>query len=148
MKVVIQRVKKAKVSVDSQLISQIAKGMLVFLCVENDDSKQDADYLVNKLINLRIFEDDKKKMNLSIQDIKGEFLVISQFTLAGDCSKGRRPSFVGATSPQKAEELYNYFVENIEKSSLTAKTGKFRAMMDIALINDGPVTFILNSRNV
>jgi len=147
MKVVIQRVKEAKVSVNGQLINRIGKGMLVFLCVQKDDDQQDADYLVDKLINLRIFEDNEKKMNLSIQEIKGEFLVISQFTLAGDCNKGRRPSFDKAAEPKKAEELYNYFAQGLAKSSLTVKTGKFRAMMDISLINDGPVTFILDSKN-
>ena len=146
MKVVIQRAKESSVSINNKVANSIGKGMLVFICIQKDDAEADAGYLADKLINLRIFEDEQGKMNRSIQDIKGEFLVISQFTLAGDCSKGRRPSFDKAADPEIAEGLYNYFIEQLKKSSLAVKTGEFRAMMDIGLINDGPVTFIIDSK--
>ncbi len=145
MKVVLQRVKKASVTADSKILSQIEKGILVFLAVAKEDKITNIDYLVNKIANLRIFEDDGGKMNLSSLDINAEILVVSQFTLYGDCKKGRRPSFDKASDPQKGEELYESFIGKMRELGLKVETGKFRAMMDVALVNDGPVTLILES---
>jgi len=143
MKAVIQRVKSASVTIDNELYSQISQGILILLGVEKDDTQAEADYLAQKILKLRIFEDENEKMNLSVSDIQGEILVVSQFTLAGDCKKGTRPSFDKAKNPTEANELYEYFVSQLKLSNLNIQTGKFRAMMDVALINDGPVTFIL-----
>ena len=143
MKAVVQRVKSASVTIDNKLYSQINQGLLILLGVEKNDTEEQADFLVNKIQKLRIFEDENEKMNLSVMDINGEILVVSQFTLAGDCKKGTRPSFDNAKNPQEANELYEYFVSELKKSNLQIKTGVFRAMMDVSLINDGPVTFIL-----
>ena len=146
MKVVIQRVKEASVRVKSEIVGQIGRGILVFLGIGKDDTTQEADYLAQKIPQLRLFEDADEKMNLSSVDVKAEFLVVSQFTLYGNCSKGRRPSFDKAADPKKGEELYNYFVEQLRAQEYRVETGQFRAMMDVALVNDGPVTFILESR--
>ena len=143
MKALIQRVKKASVTIDGELYSSIDKGLLVFLGVQKGDSEGNADKLAEKLINLRIFEDENEKMNLSLKDIQGEMLVVSQFTLCGDCKKGTRPCFDKAELPQRANELYEYFVANVKKTCIPCKTGKFAAMMDVSLINDGPVTFMI-----
>ena len=143
MKALIQRVKKASVSISGELYSSIAQGVLVFLGVEKDDEKENAEKLVDKIIKLRIFEDENEKMNLSVNDVKGEILVVSQFTLCGDCKKGTRPSFDKAAAPEKAVDLYEYFIKYIKEQGMVVKTGKFRAMMDIELVNDGPVTFWL-----
>jgi len=143
MKALIQRVKNASVTINQELYSSINKGILVFLGVEKTDTKENADWLINKLLKLRIFEDENEKMNFSISDIGGEILVVSQFTLAGDCKKGTRPSFDNAKNPTEANELYEYFVQELKKSNLNIQTGVFQAMMDISLINDGPVTFML-----
>ena len=143
MKVLIQRVKNASVTIDNEVFSSINQGLLVFLGVEKADTSVQANWLVDKILKLRIFEDENKKMNLSVSDIKGEILVVSQFTLAGDCKKGTRPSFDNAMPPKEAKELYEYFVSEIKKSGLEVQTGVFGAMMDIALINDGPVTFMI-----
>ena len=146
MRAVIQRVLKAQVRVGEELVGEIQKGILVFLGIGKDDAASDADYLVQKFIQLRIFEDEEGKMNLSATEAGGEFLIVSQFTLYGDCSKGRRPSFDQAASPEKAEPLYNYFVEELRKQYVRVETGLFGAMMEVYLVNDGPVTFIFDSR--
>lgn len=140
MKALIQRVKRASVSIKGKLYSSISSGLLVFLGVEKDDEKVNAEKLAQKVINLRIFEDENDKMNLSLKDVKGEMLVVSQFTLCGDCKKGTRPSFDKAASPQKAVALYEYFIKCLTEDNIPVQTGKFRAMMDVELINDGPVT--------
>lgn len=145
MKAVIQRVDFAKVSVSGETVGEINKGFLVLLGVEKGDGEDDADYLVDKIVNLRIFEDDAGKMNLSLTDISGELLVVSQFTLLADCRKGRRPSFVNAGEPAMAERLYEYFIANTRQKVKKVATGKFQAMMDIELLNNGPVTIILDS---
>ncbi len=143
MKGLIQRVKSASVKIDGDIFSQINNGFLILLGVEKGDSKVNADKLAEKVSKLRIFEDENDKMNLSIQDVSGEILVVSQFTLAGDCKKGTRPSFDKAELPQRANELYEYFVSKLKEYNIPTKTGKFGAMMDVELINDGPVTFML-----
>lgn len=143
MKALIQRVKEASVTINSRLYSQIETGMLVFLGVEKGDTEENAEFLARKLANLRVFEDENEKMNKSILDVKGEMLIVSQFTLCGDCKKGTRPSFDKSAPPEVAEVLYEKFVENIRKYSIPVKTGKFRAMMDVSLVNDGPVTFMV-----
>ncbi|MBQ2870677.1 D-tyrosyl-tRNA(Tyr) deacylase [bacterium] len=147
MKLVIQRVKESSVTIDNKLYSKIGKGIMVLLGVEKGDTIEQAKWLSEKLLKLRIFEDEDNKMNLSIQDIKGEILVVSQFTLAGNCKKGTRPSFDNAELPDKANKLYEEFCELLSKS-VPVKTGVFGAMMDVALINDGPVTFILEKSPV
>ena len=143
MKGLIQRVKRASVTIDGELYSKIGHGILVLLGVEKGDSEENAEKLADKISKLRIFEDENEKMNLSVQDIKGEILVVSQFTLAGDCKKGTRPSFDKAELPQRANELYEYFTELIKQKNIPTKTGVFGAMMDVELINDGPVTFMV-----
>lgn len=145
MRVVIQRVKESSVTVDGRIIGKIGLGMLVLLGVGRDDTAADVDYLVTKVVGLRIFEDAAGKMNLSAAEVGGAFLVVSQFTLLGDCLKGRRPSFDAAADPQKGEELYALFVERLRAQGVPVETGQFRAMMDVALVNDGPVTFVIDS---
>jgi len=146
MRAVIQRVDRASVVINSQLFSAIDQGMLVLLGVEKSDSEKDADYILEKTINLRVFEDEQGKMNLSLMDIAGEMMVVSQFTLLGDCVKGRRPSFVRAEEPARANELYEYFVSQAAPKVKKLATGKFQEMMQIELINNGPVTILLDSR--
>lgn len=141
MKALIQRVKRASVTIEGELFSAINSGILVFIGVEKNDEKENAEKLAQKIVNLRIFEDENEKMNLSLKDVNGEMLVVSQFTLCGDCKKGTRPSFDKAANPQKAVDLYEYFIKCIEDNNIPVKTGIFRAMMDVELINDGPVTF-------
>ncbi len=147
MKIVLQRVKEAAVSVDKKIVGRIASGMLILLGVGKDDTPLDVESLVQKISQLRIFEDGRGKMNLSASEVKGEFLVVSQFTLYGDCTKGRRPSFDAAADPQKGEALYNLFVDQLKAKDFKVETGRFRAMMDVALVNDGPVTFIIDSES-
>lgn len=141
MKALIQRVKRASVTINEELYSSIGHGLLIFVGVEKEDEKLNAEKLAEKIFNLRIFEDENDKMNLSVKDVNGEILVVSQFTLCGNCKKGTRPSFDNSAPLDKAVELYEYFVEQIRLSGLKIQTGKFRAMMDVELINDGPVTF-------
>ena len=146
MRAVIQRVKKSSVKAADEIVGQIGKGLLVLLGVARDDTAKDADYLANKIINLRIFEDPDGKMNRSLLETGGELLVVSQFTLLADCRKGRRPSFIEAAEPQKAADLYETFVDRVREKGVKVQTGRFRAMMEVALINDGPVTLIIESR--
>lgn len=146
MRAVIQRVKESSVSVNNEKIGKIGSGLMVLLGVAETDRVEDADYLAAKIVNLRIFEDENHKMNRSLLDIGGEMLVVSQFTLLADCRKGRRPSFVHAAGPNKANELYERFVEQVRQKGVNVATGRFRAMMDVSLINDGPVTLIVESR--
>lgn len=143
MKLVVQRVLEANVKVENKIVGQIKQGFVVLLGVGENDTKKEADYLVQKLLKLRVFTDENDKMNLSLQDKKGELLVISQFTLYADCSSGNRPSFVNAAKPEKANELYEYFVEECKKTGIVVQTGIFAADMKVSLINDGPVTIIL-----
>lgn len=146
MRAVIQRVKSSSVTVSGEIVGKIGKGLLVLLGVSDEDTEKDANYLVEKTLNLRIFEDSEDKMNLCLLDIKGEILVVSQFTLYGDARKGRRPSFIKAAPPEKANQLYEYFVSELSKQVSRVETGKFQAMMDVALVNDGPVTILLDSQ--
>ena len=143
MKALIQRVKRASVSISGKLYSSINKGILIFLGVEKEDEKVNAEQFADKILKLRIFEDENEKMNLSVKDVNGELLVVSQFTLCGDCKKGTRPSFDKAASPQDAVDLYEYFIKYLKEQNIKIETGKFRAMMDVELVNDGPVTFWL-----
>jgi len=145
MRSVIQRVSRAKVSVDTEVTGEIGKGILVLLGVAREDSEKEALYLLEKTLNLRIFEDAEGKMNLSLLDIEGELLVVSQFTLYGDVRKGRRPSFIEAAAPTEANRLYEFFVAEARKQLSKVETGRFQAMMDVELVNDGPVTILLDS---
>ncbi len=146
MRAVVQRVKEARVVVDGRTVGSIGQGLLVFLGVEKADDKKDVDYLVSKIINLRIFKDSEHKFNLSLKDLKGALLVVSQFTLFGDCRKGRRPSFTDAALPDKARDLYDYFITSVAAQDLSVASGEFQATMDVHLVNDGPVTMLLDSK--
>lgn len=143
MKLVIQRVKEAKVEVESKIVGKIEKGFLVLIGIKKGDKKQQADYLVKKLCNLRVFEDNNGKMNLSLKDVKGKLLIVSQFTLYGDCSDGNRPSFIESARPEEAIPLYEYFCEECAKNSIEVQRGIFGADMKVHLLNDGPVTIII-----
>ena len=145
MRIVIQRAEKAKVSVDGEVVGQIGKGFMVLVGVGPEDTKQNADFLVNKMCNLRVFEDEQGKMNLSIKDVGGQVLAISQFTLYADCKKGNRPSFTGAAKPEQENELYEYFMEEIKKQGIKVEHGIFGAHMKVDFINDGPVTILLEN---
>jgi D-aminoacyl-tRNA deacylase len=148
MRAVIQRASRAQVSVDSELCGKIDRGLLVLLGVGNSDTEADADYLVEKILGLRIFEDQTGKMNLSVVDTGGSMLVVSQFTLYGDVRRGKRPSFDDAAPADLARHLYEYFVEKVRAASMVCETGRFRAMMKVELVNDGPVTILLDSARV
>lgn len=145
MKVLIQRVKKASVTIDGKLYSSISKGILALVGIEKEDTIEQVQKSAKKIANLRIFPDENDKMNYSLIDINGEILIVSQFTLCGDCKKGTRPSFDKSAPPKIANELYEKFVEEIKTFNIKTQTGKFAAMMDVELINDGPVTFMIEN---
>ena len=143
MKLVLQRVRQASVKVENKIVGEIKQGFLVLLGVGPQDTEETADFLVQKLIKLRVMEDKNGKMNLSIKDIAGELLIVSQFTLYADCSSGNRPSFMNSAKPDKANELYEYFIKQCKKENIKVEHGIFGANMQVELINDGPVTIIL-----
>ena len=145
MRAVIQRVSRAEVRVAGESVGSIGHGLCVFLGIGKDDSQADVEHLAEKIKKLRILEDENGKMNLSLEDIREEVLVVSQFTLYGDCRKGNRPSFSNAAAPDQAEKLYEYFVGQLRGAGFTVATGQFKARMEVTLVNDGPVTFILES---
>lgn len=146
MRCVVQRVSKASVKVEGEIIGKIEKGLLALVGIGHDDTKQDIDWLAEKLLGLRIFEDEIGKMNLSLDDVKGGILLVSQFTLFGDCRKGKRPSFSNAASPQTAEIIFKELVDTIRQKGLNVQTGKFQADMEIELVNQGPVTILLDTK--
>lgn len=148
MRAVVQRVSSSKVTVDEAVTGQINKGLLVLLGVTHEDNSSDVDYMIDKVLNLRIFEDENDKMNLSLKDVGGELLVVSQFTLYGDCRKGRRPSFSNAAKPDMANQLYEEFVRRVKAEGITVGTGQFGAHMMVDLTNDGPVTMLLDSSKI
>lgn len=143
MKIVIQRVTNAQVEVDKKVIGKIGKGFLVLLGVTHEDTKENADYLVKKLCKLRVFSDENDKMNLSLKDVNGELLIVSQFTLYANCKDGNRPSFVEAAKPEQANELYEYFCSECKKNDIKVEKGIFGADMKVSLLNDGPVTIVI-----
>lgn len=145
MRAVIQRVTSSKVSVDNKVIGSINKGFNILVGFSTEDTVQDLNYIKDKVLNLRVFEDNNKKMNLSVLDVEGEILVISQFTLYGDCRKGRRPNFMNAMSPDKAIDLYNEFIKIMKDSKIKIETGEFGADMKVDIQNDGPVTILIDS---
>ena len=145
MRVCVQRVKQASVTMQRELVGEIGQGMLVLVGIGQQDGEQQVQQMVEKLVGLRIFEDDEGKMNHSLAEVHGEMLVVSQFTLWGDCRKGRRPSFTSAAAPELAERLYEHFVERVAEQGIRVATGQFAARMDVALVNDGPVTLVLES---
>jgi len=148
MKAVVQRVKSAKVLVDGRVLGKIDQGLLVFLGIARDDDESDLAFLTSKIPDLRIFADASEKFNLSLKEVGGEILVVSQFTLYGDCRKGRRPSFTEAADPHLAKDLYERFIFRLKEQGIPVQTGEFQATMEVHLINDGPVTLILESRKV
>lgn len=143
MRLVVQRVKKASVKVDEKIVGRIEKGFLVLIGIKKGDTKEQADYLVKRLCNLRIFTDENDKMNLSLKDVNGKLLIVSQFTLYGDCTQGNRPSFIEATKPEEAIPLYEYFCNQCQLNNIEVQKGIFGADMKVELLNDGPVTIIL-----
>jgi D-aminoacyl-tRNA deacylase len=148
MRAVVQRVSRCKVTVDGNIVGEIGAGLVVLLGVASGDTEAAADYLVQKILGLRIFEDADEKMNLSVQDVRGELLVVSQFTLYGDVRKGKRPSFDAAARPEEARGLYEYFVDQVRASGMRCQTGQFQAMMDVELVNAGPVTILVDSEKM
>lgn len=146
MRAVVQRVTRASVKVDGASVGQIETGLLVLLGVAQDDTEGDADYLADKIVGMRVFEDADEKMNLAVTEVGGAILAVSQFTLYGDMRRGRRPSFDAAARPEQARRLYEYFVEKIRAAGIRCETGKFQAMMEVELVNDGPVTILIDSR--
>jgi D-aminoacyl-tRNA deacylase len=148
MRAVVQRVSRAQVAVDGEIVGDIGRGLLVLLGVTHADNEADADYLAGKVAGLRIFEDENGKMNLDTAAVGGGILMVSQFTLYGDVRRGKRPSFDAAASPERARELYEYFVERIRDAGLPCQTGRFQEMMEVELVNDGPVTILLDSSKI
>lgn len=148
MRAVVQRVTRARVTVDDEIVGEIEQGLVVLLGIAHDDTKDDADYLASKIVSLRIFDDSEGKMNVSLRDIDGGLLVVSQFTLYGDVRRGLRPSWSEAAPPEVAEPLYEYFVESSRKLIARVARGSFRKMMLVELVNDGPVTIMLDSRKL
>ena len=148
MRIVIQRVKEARVEVEGQVTGAIGAGLVVLLGIAKTDSYRDADYLIDKILNLRVFPDDSGKMNRSLLEVRGGLLIVSNFTVYGDCRKGRRPSFDLAADPEKAQDVYQYFVERAQSSPLSVGTGVFRASMSVYLVNDGPVTLSCESTHI
>jgi len=148
MRAVVQRVKKSHVETDNKIVGEIGKGLMVLLGISEDDNIEDVEYMVEKIINLRIFEDSENKLNLSLLDVGGEILVVSQFTLYGDCRKGRRPSFVRAARPEKAQELYDLFISKLKEKNIKTESGIFQADMTVHIENDGPVTLIIDSEKI
>lgn len=148
MRAVVQRVSRCKVIVSGSVVGEIGAGLLVLLGVAKEDKEAAADYLVQKILGLRIFEDADEKMNLSVEDTRGEVLVVSQFTLYGDVRKGKRPSFDAAARPEEAKRLYEYFVEKVRAAGIKCRTGQFQAMMDVELVNAGPVTILVDSEKI
>ena len=146
MRAVIQRVSESTVTIGGESVGKIGRGLMVLLGVANEDTTADADFLAEKIVNLRIFSDESDKMNRSLLETGGEMLVVSQFTLLGDCRKGRRPSFAKAARPEMANKLYEYFVRLLKEKGLEVATGQFQEMMDVSLVNDGPVTLMLDSK--
>ncbi len=147
MKAVLQKVSKADVTIGDEITGTVKTGLVVLLGIGKQDSESDADYLAKKIVNLRIFEDEKHKMNLSLSDVQGELLVISQFTLFADCRRGNRPSFINAAPPGEAEQLYKYFIDKAREKGVAVKTGRFKTMMKVSLVNEGPVTIILDTKS-
>ena len=147
MRIVVQKVKKAEVEIDEKTYSSIGHGIAAFVGISRTDTITDIKYSLEKLINLRIFEDTEGKLNLSLLDVKGELLIVSNFTVYGDTRKGRRPSYIESASPEEAEKLYNLFLEELSKYNIPYETGKFREHMNVVLENDGPVTLIINSKD-
>ena len=145
MRAVVQRVKGARVEVDGKIVGEIGRGLLIFLGVGEGDSEKDCEYLANKIVHLRVFADEQGLMNLSLLEVEGAALVVSQFTLWGDCRKGRRPSFTRAAPPERAKELYEHFIGLTRARGLQVASGEFQEMMDVHLLNDGPVTLLLDS---
>ena len=148
MRAIVQRVKSANVQIDGQLVAEIESGLLIFLGISIDDQQSDIDYLIRKVANLRIFRDDDLRMNKSLLDVGGQALVVSQFTLYGDCRKGRRPNFSQAAKPEKAHQLYQVFVDQLLQLGVDVKTGVFQATMEVELTNDGPITILLDSKKL
>jgi len=148
MKIVLQRVKKAAVEVQQKVVGEIGQGVCLLVGIEKGDSEEEARFLSNKIVELRIFPDEEERMNLSLLDIQGEVLAVSQFTLAGSLKKGRRPSFDNAEEPERAERLFRYFIDLIKQRGVKVETGIFGALMEVRLVNDGPVTFILEKKNL
>lgn len=146
MRAVVQRVSEARVTVDGEVTGEIKRGFLVLLGVAADDTQDDVNYLAHKVMGLRVFEDEAGRMNLSLADVSGGMLVVSQFTLLGDCRKGRRPSFIAAARPEQARLLYGSFVAEVRGQGIPVETGRFQEHMDVSLVNDGPVTLLLDSR--
>jgi D-aminoacyl-tRNA deacylase len=146
MRVIVQRAREASVTVNNEVVGKISKGLMLLVGVTHDDTPEDAAYVAEKIANLRIFEDDQGKMNLSLIDVKGEALSVSQFTLYGDCRKGRRPNFMDAAKPEHALNIYESFNEELRKQNIHVETGSFGAMMDVQFVNEGPVTLIVESK--